>query len=922
MVLTQIEIKARAAKFANMHVNSSYEKGETQTFYNDFFDVFGIDRREVAIYERKVKKLNGETGFIDLFWPEVLLVEQKSKGRNLEKALDQLDDYFLGLKNNIRPKYLMVCDFQTFVLIDLIQNKEYKFTLKEFPDKIDLFGFMIGIVRRDFQSQSPVSINASKILAQLYELLKETNYPAHDMEYLLTRLTYCLFADDTGIFEPRGIFQDYIEEHTDENGNNVGRVLLEIFDTLDLKLKSRSTIIDEELDRFPYINGHLFKDRIQTPRFNAQMRKLLLKASEFDWEKISPAIFGSLFQGVLNPEERHESGAHYTTEENIMKVIKPLFLDTLIDEFNRINSRKDTHRIKELEKFQIKLSTLNFFDPACGSGNFLIIAYREIRLLELKILLELEDPRDKRLDVSRLSKVNVDQFYGLEINEFSSRIAETALWMMDHIMNQELSKAYGIAYTRIPLKEHPNIKNVDALEYDWEDLLSSKKCSYILGNPPFAGSKVQTPFQRSQIHRIADLKGRAGTLDYVTGWYFKAGQYANDTMSIGFVSTNSITQGEQVNQLWTILKERLKLDIIFAHKQFKWGSEASGVARVVVIIIGLSKDHNIRKKLFDEIDGKIIEEHCDYITPYLICSDIPLPIVKESSKPINGLPNKIGIGSKPIDDGNYIFKDDEYEKFIELEPDAKPYLKPYLNAIDFLNNRKRWIFTLQNIEPHILKKLKYTKLRIENVKKFRAQSKSKPTLELAKTPKEYHVTVIPKGEFLLIPRVSSSNRKYVPMAYVSPPSIPSDSNIVIQDASLELFGLLISNMHMVWLNVVGGKLGTGFRYSKGMVYTTFPIPKNGYESLKEKAQKILNVRDKFHNSTLDDLYNPNTMPTDLHNAHKELDRAVDRLYRKEVFESDYDRMKFLLFEYKKMIEQNHTLDESIKNKKHKRKKQK
>ena len=507
-ILTRSEIQAKAVNFAEQYKGIKYERQEAQTFYNDFFKVFGIVRQGTAIFERHVKKLKKGTeklekrgGFIDLFWPNVLLAEHKSAGEDLTKAKEQAEDYLLELKNDERPKCLLVCDFQNFLLIDLDENEEFKFKLKDLPEKTELFDFMRGIKKRDFTSSDPVSIKAAEMMAGVYKKLKDNGYPEDEIDYFLTRLTFCLFADDTGIFEPRGILDDYLEESY-KDGSGFGAKIEGLFYVLNRVDELRQEHTSKELKQFPYINGNLFNKKYTTAEFNKEMRAEILKASKFDWSKVSPAIFGSLFQGVMEKKKRREEGAHYTTEENIMKVIRPLFLDELTNEFEQINNRKTGDRKLMLKAFQNKLGNITFFDPACGSGNFLIIAYREIRRLELKVILQLEDENTQRLDVSGLSKINVTNFYGIEKDEFSAKIAEVSLWMMDHIMNRELGFKFGLAYAELPLKASPTIKNKDALDIDWNETIPSNKCSYILGNPPYKGKKEMTDEQRAQIKKV------------------------------------------------------------------------------------------------------------------------------------------------------------------------------------------------------------------------------------------------------------------------------------------------------------------------------------------------------------------------------------------------------------------------------------
>ena len=590
MRLSWNEIKFRAARFADEWKNAHYEKGESQTFYNEFFEVFGVTRRRVASFEEPVKKLGDERGFIDLFWKGVLLVEQKSAGRDLTRAKQQALDYFPGLKEYELPKYILVSDFQTFELYDLEENTTSRFTLRQLPSRVEEFGFIIGVQKRSFRDQDPVNIEASEIMGKLHDALKASGYQGHKLERFLVRLVFCLFADDTGIFEPRDIFFSLITQRTHLDGTDTGLWLGQLFEVLNTPITQRQKNLDQDLAQFPYVNGDLFEERLPLPSFNAKMRGHLIDALDFSWDAISPAIFGSLFQSVMKPSERRRQGAHYTTEQNILKVIEPLFLDELRDEFKRLSQRRDSGRRKAIEVFHDRLSKLRFFDPACGCGNFLIIAYRELRLLEIDILKLLRKNDQLVFDVADISKIDVDQFYGIELGEFPARIAEIALWMMDHIMNNMLSLEFGESYVRIPLKKSPHIQNVDALEFDWADLISPTNCSYILGNPPFGGAKYQSGKQRQQVRRIASLGGSGGTLDYVAAWFIRAGEYVQQSRArIGFVATNSLTQGEQVAQLWPILFDRSHLEISFGHRTFAWGSDARGVAHVHVVIIGLCR---------------------------------------------------------------------------------------------------------------------------------------------------------------------------------------------------------------------------------------------------------------------------------------------------------------------------------------------
>ena len=672
MRLSWNEVRARAAAFTRDWKDASYEKGETQSFYNDFFDIFGVQRRSVARYEELVAMLENRHGFIDLFWPGMLLVEQKSAGRSLAGARKQALEYFDALPDVKRPRFLLLSDFQKFELQDLDENRTVRFALAELPEHVQDFGFILGVERRAFRDQDPANIVAAELVGKLHDALDDAGYVGHDLEQFLVRIVFCLFADDTGIFEPRDIFLEFIETRTAEDGSDLGPWLSQLFEVLNTPEDKRSIALDEDLARFPYVNGNLFQGALRIPSFTSDMRQVLLAAGHFDWSNISPAIFGALFQSVMDPGQRRAQGAHYTTEKNILKVIEPLFLDELRAELKRLKRRRDRGRRNALLRFQEKLANLRFLDPACGCGNFLIIAYRELRVLELEVI--------RALGEIAFSGIDVDQFYGIEIGEFPVRIAETALWMMDHIMNIRLSLELGEAYVRIPLETSPHILHADALETDWADLLPPEECSFVLGNPPFGGAKFQSGDQRAQVRRIADLGRSGGTLDYVAAWFIKAGEFVQTGQArIGFVSTNSITQGEQVAQLWPVLFDRYGLEIAFAHRTFAWGSDARGMAHVHVVILGLDKTSAVppAKRLFsyDNVTGDPEESEHGALTAYLFdASGLADPhlTVKEETGPINGM-GKLITGTQPLEDGELTFSTEAMENFVAKEPASAPF---------------------------------------------------------------------------------------------------------------------------------------------------------------------------------------------------------------------------------------------------------
>ena len=906
------EIRARAAAFAKEWRDEACEKGEAQSFYNEFFEIFGIRRRSVARYEEHVKKLDNRSGYIDLFWPGRLLVEQKSAGRDLKEAYGQAGEYFDALPEHERPRYILVSDFQTVELHDLDGSDPVAFTLAELPVHVEKFGFMLGLQRRPFKDQDPVNIEASELVGQLYDALAATGYRGHDLERFLVRVVFCLFADDTGIFE-RDIFFDLIEQRTHDDGSDLGSRLAELFEVLNQPADERYTTLDEDLARFPYINGDLFKGRLRIPSFDASMRKTLLTTCQFDWSNISPAIFGALFQSVMDPKARRALGAHYTTEKNILKVIAPLFMDDLWDEFAHLKSRRDSRRRADLRRFQEKLGQLRFLDPACGCGNFLIITYRELRLLEIEVIREIRTASgtaaQREIDVRLLSQVDVDQFYGIEIGEFPVRVAETALWMMDHIMNNRLSLEFGQTYARIPLQAAPQIVHGDALATDWAEMLPPPDCSFVLGNPPFAGAKLQTVRQRAQVRQIVALGKTGGTLDYVTAWFIKAGEYVRTSQArIGFVATNSISQGEQVAQLWPVLFDRCGLEIAFAHRTFAWGSDARGKAHVHVVILGLDRRENERKekRLFSYPDLNADPEETRHtaLSPYLFDASglaDPHQTIREESRPINGI-RRLKTGVQMIDNGILTFSVEEKEAFLASEPSASRFFRQYIGGDEFINGFHRWILYLREASPTDLKHLPMVTGKVAEVRAYRAASPRVSTQRMADYPTLVGVDERLDRDYLVIPNTSSERREYVPIGWLTPSVIANQKLRILPDATLTEFALLTSAMHMAWMRTVTGRMKSDYMYSVGVVYNTFPTPPEGrgLAKLEPLALAVLDARRAHPDATLADLYDPDRMPPNLRKAHTALDRAVDRLYRRGGFASERERVEYLFALYKEM----------------------
>jgi hypothetical protein len=619
MPISWNEIRHNAIKFSREWAGVKSESAEKQTFWNEFFQVFGIKRRVVASFEESVKKISGDYGRIDLFWPGILLVEHKSFGEDLRKAETQAFQYIRDLANDPArrdeiPRYIIVSDFARIALHDLEPEEQrdlplfdkkrgitHEFPLADFHRHVQHFAFIPGYKQHTLQEQDPVNLEAVEIMGELHDALEFGGYTGHDLERFLVRILFCLFAEDTGIFE-RESFHLFIENRTAPDGSDLGQCLARLFEVLNTSPEKRQKNLDETLAAFPYVNGDLFNEHLGFADFNRDMRNALLACTRKDWSRISPAIFGSLFQAVMEPRERRQIGGHYTSEPNILKVVRSLFLDELRAEFEGIQADRSTRRRGRLEEFHAKLCRLRFFDPACGCGNFLVITYRELRQLELEVLKELfgQQTEFTLAEINRLSQVDVDQFYGIEIGEWPARIAEVALWLMDHQMNLKVSEAFGQLYQRLPLKKSPHIHCGNALRLDWKKVLPPEQCSYVLGNPPFIGAKFQNDEQRADMDAIAGDVENSGLLDYVTGWYFKAADYIQDThIVVGFVSTNSISQGEQVGVLWNHLFQHFGLKIHFAHRTFPWASEARGKAHVHVVIIGFAAFDAANKRIYD-----------------------------------------------------------------------------------------------------------------------------------------------------------------------------------------------------------------------------------------------------------------------------------------------------------------------------------
>ena len=911
MALSWNEIKERAVKFSKEWAEYSNEEADAKPFLVEFFNVFGIYSKKVATFEHRVKKLDERDGYIDLLWKGTILIEMKSRGKNLDKAFQQAKDYLHGLKQHELPKYILVSDFEIFKLYDLEEENIVEFKILDLVNNVQSFGFLLGYQKKVYKEQDPANIKAAEFMGKLHDRLKEIGYDGHPLEVYLVRLLFCLFAEDTTIFNKQQ-FQDYIEFRTNEDGSDLAPKLQELFQVLDTPNEKRFKNLDEDLMAFPYVNGKLFQEILPMASFDTKMRQALLDCCYIDWSKISPAIFGSMFQSVMNPKERRNLGAHYTSETNILKLIKPLFLDELWAEFESIKNSKN-----KLPEFHKKISQLKFLDPACGCGNFLVITYRELRLLEIDVLRALNKSGQGFLDVREIIWLDVDMMCGIEYEEFPARIAEVAMWLIDHQMNMLISNEFGQYFARLPLKKSAKIVHGDALEVDWESVVPKEQLCYILGNPPFIGSKIMTQLQRNQIVKEFDNIQGSGVLDYVTGWYIKSAKFIQNTkIKVAFVSTNSIVQGEQTSILWGQMLNKFSIKIHFAHRTFKWSNEAKGNAAVYCVIVGFANYDTNNKSIFeyDDIKGEALEIKAKNINPYLV--DAKDLLINKSSNPICNVP-KMSFGNMPLDGGHLLLSDIEKSEFILKEPKAEKFIIPLISAYEFLNGEKRWCIWLVDAEPSELKQLPEILKRVEAVKKFRLDSVAPSTQKFATTPSLFRDRNQPET-YILIPSTTSENREYIPLGFFNKDHIANNSCHTIPNGSLYHFGILMSSMHMAWVKSVCGRLESRYRYSKDIVYNNFPWAENPSEKqirqIEEKAQKVLEVRSNFPKSSLADLYNPLTMPPTLIKAHNDLDKAVDSAYRTAPFTSEANRMVYLFELYEKYTADLFTKEKSKKKK--------
>ena len=926
------EIRKAATAFSKRWKDAYDEKAQAQSFLKEFFAVFGVDTVVFNAFEHRVKFTDGSQGYADCFWQGKILVEMKSAGKDLDAAYQQAMEYVRTLPTADYPHAVVVSDFQRFRFYNLEKdNALAEFALKDLRKFVTLFGYMIGADEHgEIHEQDPVNRKAAEQMAKLHDAMKAVGYTGHPLEVYLVRLLFCLFAEDTGIFKPNQ-FSEFVEQRTSADGSDLAAKLAELFQVLNTPPENRLATRDESLAAFPYVNGGLFAEILPIAAFSPEMRCAILDCGELDWSKISPAIFGAMFQGVMDEKARHDLGAHYTSEENILKLIKPLFLDELKAEFAELVGASvplahghagrvtlPARRRAALLAFHDKLAALTFLDPACGCGNFLLIGYRELRHIEMDVLDELhKDDPALVLDVTQLCKVNVSQFYGIEIEPFPAEIAKVALWLMDHLCNMEVADRFGQYFARIPIKEAPHIVCANALTTDWGEILTqsrrdsegTKNCfDYIMGNPPFLGFTWMSAEQKSD---MLALFPKNKNLDFVCGWYKKANDLIQGvTTRCAFVSTNSITQGEQVALLWS----NLNVEIDFAYRTFKWsqGKRAHKVAAVHCVIIGfhglaqssqLLGSHTSREKIIYNSDGTT--QSVSRINGYLV--DGADTYVQSCNHVIDDMALRMINGNKPVDGGALIIEGDDYAQFVAEEPKAKAYIKRLIGSRELINRLPRYCLWLKGISPVSLREMPLVMDRVEKCKTARLASKDPSARKLADTPMIFRETNNPKTA-IVIPEVSSETRRYVPMDFIDDSVVCTNKIQMIPDATPYHFGVLISQMHMTWMRAVCGRMKSDYSYSKDIVYNNFVWPRPTEEmkgKIEETAKAILDIRRQYMDAdercSLAALYDSTAMPPDLVKAHAHLDALVDKAYGLKPTATDSDRVALLFKLYAEKV---------------------
>ena len=894
--------KKELLEFVSRWQGRGYEKGDTQQFWLQLLRTIGYSKVDDVLFEFHVSS----GGFIDVWIPDAgVLIEQKALGIDLDKEelrqgkqktpLTQALDYVDELPRLEQPRFVITCNFSTFRVYDRdahgrsqLSNNAFEFTLDELANHPEYLAFINDPTNSRLEKEKMVSIKAGELIGKLYDKLREgyidpdSEESMHALNVLCVRLVFCLYCEDAGLFG-KDAFYNYLK---DLPANRIRTALKNLFHALDTNLSERDPY-DLEIKAFPYVNGGLFRDESEIPNFTDETKSFLLDevSSHIDWSQISPTIFGGIFESTLNPETRRSGGMHYTSPENIHKVIDPLFLDDLKEELKSICTEEGTtprKRENALKRFHEKICSLTFFDPACGSGNFLTETYTCLRKLEDTVLNELRKGQTgfSLGDEEETGKrVSLSQFYGIEINDFAVTVAETALWISRLKANGETSMFYDAGGDDFPLSEKAHIVEGNALRIDWNSVLPASECNYIMGNPPFYGARLQSKEQKDELQEVFHGSKNCGNIDYVAGWYIKAAEYMGRwPIRAAFVSTNSICQGEQVANIWAPIYE-LGFHIDFAHDTFRWRNEANDQAHVFVVIVGFSKA-NVSKTLYhyDSPDAAEEVSHPDNINAYL--STAPNVFVWNRSRPLCDVPG-IGIGSQPIDGGNYLFKDEEKEAFLVKEPGAAKFFHPFVGSVEFINRRPRWVMWLGEADSSEIDSMPLVRERVDNVREFRSSSNRSQTKKAAETPFHFGTEIIATTSAVIVPRVSSERRRYIPMGFVGPEVFCSDAALLIPDANMYQFGVLHSQFHNAWMRVVAGRLKSDYRYSGGMVYNNFIWPDSTpeqREAIEACAQGVLDARESHPGDSLATLYDPQLMPADLLAAHKALDAAVEAAY--------------------------------------------
>lgn len=890
-----------AKSFVQSWTGKGYEKGESQPFWLQLLgEVLGVEHPAQFIsFENQI--MLDHTSFIDgTIESTHVLIEQKSLGKNLNQPIKQSDGslltpfqqakrYAAELPYSKRPRWIVTCNFAEFYIYDMEKpfGEPEVVYLKDLEKDYYRLQFLVDSGSEHIEKEMQVSIAAGEIVGRLYDALlaqykdAASEHSLKSLNMLCVRLVFCFYAEDAGIFGRRSMFHDYLEQYS---AKDMRRALIELFKVLDTKVEERDPYLEEDLAAFPYVNGGLFEnENIEIPQFTEEIRHLILtNASEdFDWSEISPTIFGAVFESTLNPETRRSGGMHYTSIENIHKVIDPLFLDALQDEFAQIKELKQAATVeKRLRAFQSKLADLVFLDPACGSGNFLTETYISLRRLENRVLKELLGAQIVLGALENPIQVSISQFYGIEINDFAVTVAKTALWIAESQMMKETEDIVNMNLDFLPLKTNAYITEANALRIDWESVVPKARLNYIMGNPPFVGYSLQSKEQKADMLAIyVDEKGKpyktAGKIDYVAGWYFKAAQLMHSTaVCTAFVSTNSITQGEQVASVWKPLYERFGVHIDFAHRTFRWDSEASLKAHVHCVIVGFSEAANAASRIiYDE--GSV--QKAENINAYLV--EAPDIFIESNKLPLCDVP-KMTTGNRPADGGHLIIEVAEYDEFVKKEPAALKYIKKLTGAAEFINNKKRYCLWLVGVSPAELRKMPEVMKRVELCRNDRLNATDAGRRKLADTPMLFRETKNPKS-YIIVPATSSESRRYIPIGFLDDNTIPTNAAVIIPEADLFNFGILTSNVHMAWMRAVAGRLKSDYRYSKDIVYNNFPWPTPTpaqKERIEKTAQAILDARALYPESSLADLYDELTMPVELRKAHRANDKAVMEAY--------------------------------------------